>query len=265
MTSQPARGAAPAAGTVYLVGAGPGDAGLLTRRAETILAAATEVYHDYLVSPGVLALCRPNARLIDVGKTGHGEQTAQHAIIDRLIASARAGHCVARLKGGDPLLFGRGAEEALALDEAGIPFEIVPGVSSALSVPALAGIPVTARGHASSVAIVTGHSEAGRPARIPQAETIVVLMGVANAAVIRDQLIATGLDPRTPAAIVEWGSWPQERVVTAELHDLPDAIARAGIGAPTILVIGDVVRLRARLARQESQASSEQHCSSESS
>ena len=134
-------------------------------------------------------------------------------------------------------------------------------MSSALSVPALAGIPVTARGHASSVAIVTGHSEAGRPARIPQADTIVVLMGVANAAVIRDQLIATGLDPQTPAAVVEWGSWPQERVVTAELHDLPEAIVRAGIGAPAILVIGDVVRLRARLTRQ-SQAGSEQRCSS---
>jgi uroporphyrin-III C-methyltransferase len=236
---------------------------LLTRRAEAILAGATEVYHDYLVSPGVLALCPPHARLIDVGKTGHGEQTAQRVITDRLIASARAGHCVVRLKGGDPLLFGRGAEEALALDGAGIPFEIVPGVSSALSVPALAGIPVTARGHAASVAIVTGHSEAGRPARIPHADTIVVLMGVANAAVIRDQLIATGLDPETPAAIVEWGSWPQERVVTAELHDLPDAIVRAGIGAPAVLVIGDVVRLRARLSRRQTPAASEQRCSSE--
>ncbi len=262
MSHLAARDAAPAAGTVYLVGAGPGDPGLLTRRAETILSGATEVYHDYLVSPGVLACCGPHARLVDVGKTGHGEQTAQHVIIDRLVASARAGHCVVRLKGGDPLLFGRGAEEALALEAAGIPFEIVPGVSSALAVPALAGIPVTARGYASSVAIVTGHSDAGRPAPIPLADTIVVLMGVANAAVIRDQLLATGLDPRTPSAVIEWGTWPQERVVTAELHELPDAITRAGVGAPAILVIGEVVRLRAHLAGPPAPAVNEQACSS---
>jgi uroporphyrin-III C-methyltransferase len=229
---------------VYLVGSGPGDPGLLTLRAAALLAAATEVYHDYLVSDAVLACCGPHARLVNVGKTGHGLQTSQDAICTQLVASARAGHRVVRLKGGDPLLFGRGAEEGLALSDAGIPFEIVPGVSSALAVPAAAGIPLTARGHASSVVIVTGHSIAGRPAPIPLADTIVVLMGVANAAAIREQLLATGLDPRTPSAVIQWGTWPNQRVVTAALNELPDAIARAAIGAPAVLVIGEVVRLR---------------------
>ena len=207
----------PRPGTVYLVGAGPGDPGLLTLRAAALLAGATEVYHDYLVSEGVLAHCNPEARLIDVGsKTGHGPQTAQDVISGQLVASARAGHCVVRLKGGDPLLFGRGAEEALELDAAGIPFEIVPGVSSALAVPACAGIPLTARGQATSVAIVTGHSISGGPASIPAADTIVVLMGAANAAIIRDQLVATGLDPRTPSAVIEWGTWARQRVITAQ-------------------------------------------------
>ena len=141
----------PQPGVVYLVGAGPGDPGLLTLRAAELLAGATEVYYDYLVSGGVLARCAAGARLVNVGKVGHGPATAQGEIERQLVASARAGHRVVRLKGGDPLLFGRGAEEALALDAAGIPFEIVPGVSSALAVPAYAGIPVTARGHAASV------------------------------------------------------------------------------------------------------------------
>ena len=214
-----------------------------------MLAGATEVYHDYLVSEGVLACCNPQARLIDVGKTGHGPQTAQDVISGQLVASARAGHCVVRLKGGDPLLFGRGAEEALELDAAGIPFEIVPGVSSALAVPACAGIPLTARGQATSVAIVTGHSISGGPASIPAADTIVVLMGVANAA---DHSRSTRRNrPRSayPSAVIEWGTWARQRVITATLDDLPDAIARAGVGAPAVLVIGEVVRLRSRLAR----------------
>ncbi len=241
---------APRAGTVYLVGAGPGDPGLLTIRAAELLAAATVVYHDYLVSPAVLGRCRCGARLIDVGKIGHGPQTAQGVIERQLVSAARAGECVVRLKGGDPLLFGRGAEEALALADAGIPFEIVPGVSSALAVPAAAGIPVTARGYSTSVAVVTGHSMAGAPAPIPSADTIVILMGVANAASIRDQLIATGVAHDTPAAVIERGTCPAQRVVCGTLAELPDLIARENLGAPSILVIGEVVRLRARLAHR---------------
>ena len=187
---------------------------------------------------------------MNVGKVGHGPQTAQGAIEALLIDAASAGEIVVRLKGGDPLLFGRGAEEALALAAAGIPFEIVPGVSSALAVPAAAGIPVTARGIATSVAIVTGHSLAGGPAPIPQADTIVVLMGVASAAAIRDQLIATGVAADTPAAAIEWGTCPAQRIVTGSLADLPERIAREQLGAPAILVIGQVVGLRDRLVER---------------
>jgi uroporphyrin-III C-methyltransferase len=232
---------------VYLVGAGPGDPGLLTVRACEVLATATEVYHDWLVSDAVLARCHPEALLVNVGKVGHGPHTAQREIERLLVASARAGHSVVRLKGGDPLVFGRGAEEAMALHKAGIPFEIVPGVSSALAAPAYAGIPVTARGYATSVAIVTGHSVAGGPSAIPLADTIIVLMGVSNAAAIRDQIIALGRPPDTPAAVIEWGTWDTQRVVTGTLAELPELIARERMGAPSVLVIGEVVRLRALL------------------
>ena len=146
------------------------------------------------------------------------------------------------------MLFGRGAEEAIALEAAGIPFEIVPGVSSALAAPAYAGIPVTARGYAASVAIVTGHSTAGTPAPIPAADTIVVLMGVANAAAIRDQLLATGHAPETPAAVIEWGTCEAQRVVTGHARRrCPTSSHAERFGAPSILVIGEVVRLRERL------------------
>jgi uroporphyrin-III C-methyltransferase len=242
----------PRGGTVYLVGAGPGDPGLLTLRGAEILSRATVVYYDHLVSHGVLARCAADAQLVSVGKIGHGPQTAQRDIELQLVHAARAGHCVVRLKGGDPFVFGRGAEEALALEAAGIPFEIVPGVSSALAVPACAGIPVTARGYASSVAIVTGHSVSGAPAPIPIADTIVVLMGVSSAAAIRDQLIATGLSPTTPAAVVEWGTCDRQRAIDCTLAELPDAIAHGGFGAPAILVIGEVVRLRSRLEARAS-------------
>ena len=234
-------------GTVYLVGAGPGDPGLLTVRAAELLADATTVYYDYLVGDGILARCRPAARLVNVGKIGHGPQTAQGDIERQLIDAARAGHVVVRLKGGDPFVFGRGAEEALALADAGVRFEIVPGVSSAIAVPACAGIPVTARGMATSVAIVTGHSVSGGPPAIPVADTLVVLMGLANAGAVRDQLVATGLDPATPAAVVQSGTCERERVVVTTLDELPACIAREGLSAPATIVIGEVVRLRAQL------------------
>jgi len=232
---------------VYLVGAGPGDPGLLTLRGAELLAGATAIYYDYLVGEQILARCNPSARLVNVGKIGHGPQTAQRDIERHLIEAAQDGHCVIRLKGGDPFVFGRGAEEALALAAAGVPFEIVPGVTSALAVPAYAGIPVTARGVATSVAIVTGHSVSGGPPAIPMADTLVVLMGLANAAAIRDQLVATGLDPATPAAVVQWGTCERERVVVTTLDELPASIAREGMSAPATIVIGEVVRLRERL------------------
>lgn len=237
-------------GVVYLVGAGPGDPGLLTLRAADLLATADVVFHDYLVSEAVLARCGDGARLVNVGKVGHGSQTAQHVIEKQLIEAARCGQSVVRLKGGDPLLFGRGAEEALALVQAGIPFEIVPGVSSALAAPAYAGIPLTARGIAQSVSIATGHSCSGGPAGIPVADTIVVLMGMSNVSAVRRDLVASGVSADTPAAAIERGTWPTERVVCASLADLPERIADAGLGAPAVLVIGEVVRLRAQLRWQ---------------
>jgi uroporphyrin-III C-methyltransferase len=234
-------------GVVYLVGAGPGDPGLLTIRAAELLARADVVFHDYLVSEAVLARCHEGARLVDVGKVGHGPQCAQSAIETRLIEAARSGLSVVRLKGGDPLLFGRGAEEALALFAAGIPFEIVPGVSSAFAAPAYAGIPLTARGIAKSVSFATGHSCSGEPAAIPVADTIVVLMGVSNVAAVRRDLVAAGVSPETPAAAVQWGTCAAQRVVCGTLADLPERIAAAGLGAPAVVVIGEVVRLRERL------------------
>jgi uroporphyrin-III C-methyltransferase len=231
--------------TVYLVGAGPGDPGLLTVRALELIQQADVVMHDHLVSAGILAQCGPRTRVIDVGKIGHGPQAEQTAIERLLIALARAGRGVVRLKGGDPLLFGRGSEEAAALRAAHVPFEIVPGVSSAMAAPAYAGIPLTARGVASSVAIVTGHCarSGATPAAIPLADTIVVLMGVANAEALRDQLMASGRSADTPAAVIEWGTCAEQRVVVATVATLPEMITRAGLGAPAVIVIGETVRL----------------------
>jgi uroporphyrin-III C-methyltransferase len=235
-----------ARGTVYLVGAGPGDPGLLTVRALELIREADVVLHDHLVSPGILAECGTAARLIAVGKIGHGPQADQSAIERQLITLARAGQRVVRLKGGDPLLFGRGAEEASALRRAHVPFEIVPGVSSAMAAPAYAGIPLTARGVAASVAIVTGHcARSGEtPPDLPSADTLVVLMGIANAARLRDQLIAAGRSGDTPAAVIEWGTCAQQRAAVGTVSTLPDLIAREGFGAPAVIVIGETVRLR---------------------
>jgi uroporphyrin-III C-methyltransferase len=236
-------------GTVYLVGAGPGDPGLLTVRALELLRSADVVLHDHLVSPEILTACGSRVRLIDVGKIGHGRQVEQSAIDRQLVALARAGHSVVRLKGGDPFVFGRGAEEGIALRRAGIPFEVVPGVSSAIAAPAYAGIPLTARGFAASVAIVTGHcAHSDQLPEIPVADTIVVLMGIARAAAIRERLLNVGMRADTPVAVVEWGTSVQQRVTGATLATLPDAIARERVQAPAVIVIGKVVELRSSLA-----------------
>jgi uroporphyrin-III C-methyltransferase len=238
------RPAAP--GTVYLVGAGPGDPGLLTVRALELIRQADVVLHDHLVSAEILAECGHRTQIIDVGKVGHGPQADQGAIERQLVAFARTGGRVVRLKGGDPLLFGRGSEEAAALRAANVPFEIVPGVSSAMAAPAYAGIPLTARGVAASVAIVTGHCarSGATPAAIPNADTIVVLMGIANAEALRDQLVAAGRHADTPAAVIEWGTCARQRVVVGTIATLPAIIARAAVHAPAVIVIGETVRLR---------------------
>lgn len=240
----------PTPGVVYLVGAGPGDPGLLTVRALGLIRQADIVLHDHLVSHDVLAGCGDHTLVIEVGKIGYGPQADQGEIERQLIAFARAGLRVVRLKGGDPLIFGRGSEEAEALRKADVPFEIVPGVSSAIAAPAYAGIPLTARGIAASVAIVTGHCAKSRstPAPIPSADTIVVLMGIANAAAIRDELLAAGRRADTPVAVIEWATCRRQRVEVGVLATLPELIANASLRAPAVIVIGETVNLRRTLS-----------------
>jgi uroporphyrinogen III methyltransferase/synthase len=243
-------------GTVVLVGAGPGDPDLLTLRAAREIAGAEVLLYDALIDPVLLDMASPDCERIDVGKRGDGSRgVAQEAIAELMIEHARAGRRVVRLKGGDPFVFGRGGEEASALAEAGIPFEVVPGISSAVAVPAYAGIPVTDRRFASSVAIITGHrGKSPVDTRIPwealaqSVETLVVLMGTAWLPDIADRLIRGGRDPQTPTAVIEQGTRPRQRVVTAPLREIAERARAAGLRAPTIIVVGEVAGLRAELS-----------------
>ena len=237
-------------GTVYLVGAGPGDPELLTLRAQTLLASCDIILYDHLVNPLLLDHAPAHAERRYTGKVGHGSQHCQRDIEQALVDLALRRLRVVRLKGGDPLLFGRGGEEAAALAAAGIPYEIVPGVSSALAVPAYAGIPLTHRGVASSVAIVAGQClpECDRlPAATAGADTIVVLMGVARLRLIARRLLDAGRPAATPAAAIEWGTCDHQIEVIATLGTLADAVVAQGLTAPAVIVIGEVVRLRDRL------------------
>jgi uroporphyrinogen III methyltransferase/synthase len=241
---------------VYLVGAGPGDPGLLTRRGEALLSRADVVVYDHLASVGLLELAPRDARLIEAGKSiGHCMLT-QEEINGVLIDHARAGRAVVRLKGGDPWVFGRGAEEALALRAAGIPFEVVPGVTAAVGVTAYAGIPVTHRATASAVAFVTGHGDPeieplhgplDWPALAQFPGTLVVYMGVTHLAAICRTLIRLGKRRETPAAIIESGSTASQRVQVATLETLAQKARDSGVRPPALLVVGDVVRLRDEL------------------
>ena len=239
-------------GTVYLVGAGPGEPGLLTVRARDLLRGCDAVVYDYLVNPEVLAEVPARAERVYVGKVGGGRQTPQSEINRTLVGLAREGKSVVRLKGGDPFLFGRGGEEAEALHTAGVPFEVVPGVSSALAAPAYAGIPLTHRSFSSSVAIVTGtradgglHPNAFKG--LASAETIVVLMGMSRLGEIAGELMDAGRSPDTPAAVVRWGTYEGQQTVTGTLRTIKDEAARAGLRAPAVIVVGEVVSLRGRL------------------
>lgn len=239
-------------GTVYLVGAGPGEPGLLTVRALELLRGCDAVVYDYLVNPEVLAHVPARAERVYVGKVGGGRQTPQPEINRALVELARGGKSVVRLKGGDPFLFGRGGEEAEALHAAGVPFEVVPGVSSALAAPAYAGIPLTHRVFSSSVAIVTGTHADGELhpsalAGLASAETIVVLMGMSRLGEIADELMDAGRAPETPAAVVRWGTYEGQQTVTGTLRSIKDEVARAGLRAPAVIVVGEVVSLRGRL------------------
>jgi uroporphyrin-III C-methyltransferase/uroporphyrinogen III methyltransferase/synthase len=231
--------------SVYLVGAGPGDPDLMTVRGLRLLRRADVVIYDRLVSPELLAEAPEQAELIYAGKEPGRHSCPQEEIHDLLIHHASQGKVVVRLKGGDPFLFGRGAEEALACAEAGIACEVVPGVTSALSVPALAGIPVTHRGIAASFLVVTGHCD-GRDRVDWQAaarvDTLVILMGHARLDDIAERLVSNGRAPSTPAAAISRGSLPEERVVVSTLSDIAERAA--GLASPVLVVVGEVVRLR---------------------
>lgn len=247
-------------GLVSLVGAGPGGADLITVRGLGRLREADVVAFDRLVAPELLDAARPDAERLYVGK--HGPDTPaegrrsvpQEAINALLVSRARAGLKVVRLKGGDPFVFGRGGEEALALRRAGVPFEVVPGVSSALAVPAHAGIPVTQRGVASSLAVVTGHEDPGKArgavdwgALAGAVDTLVVLMPVGRLEAIAAELIRHGRSPATPAALIENGATPAQRTVEASLGTIAAAACAAAVAAPATLVVGEVVRLRSEI------------------
>jgi len=239
-------------GKVYLVGAGPGDPGLLTVKALDLLRRADVVVYDYLVNPDLLVNIRGDAERIYAGKVGGGRQTPQDEINSLLIERARRGKIVVRLKGGDPFLYGRGGEEGQALHQAGVSFELVPGVSSALAVPAYAGIPLTHRGLSRSVAIVTGtHANdddlSTQLSRVAGVDTIVILMGLSQLQRISEGLILAGRAPETPVAVIRWGSYESQQTICGTLDDIANNVERAGLRAPVVIVIGEVVRLRDEL------------------
>jgi uroporphyrin-III C-methyltransferase/precorrin-2 dehydrogenase/sirohydrochlorin ferrochelatase len=233
-----------AKGRVALVGAGPGDPGLLTVRAAELLSRAEVVFYDALVDPAILDWCRPDADLVSVGKRGGAPSTAQAAIEREMIAAARAGRFVVRLKGGDPFVFGRGGEEVLALAGAGIPVEVVPGVSSVMAAPALAGIPLTHRGVAASFAVTTARRADGALhdfRDLAGVDTLVVMMVVNSLALVADQLIVAGRSADCPAAVVESASTPSQRVVRGVLRTIASQSRAARVEGPALLVVGEVV------------------------
>ncbi len=228
--------------TVFLVGAGPGDPELLTVRAARLLAAADVVVHDRLISPEVMALIGPGARLHDVGKAP-GLSHSQERINELLVSLGRRYGCVVRLKGGDPFVFGRGGEEAVALGAEGVAVEVVAGITSAFAGPLLAGIPVTHRGLSHGVTVVTGSAVPGatvdfRPLANPDV-TLVVLMGVRRRRIIARELMEGGLDPATPVAVIERASSDEQRVLRCAL----DELGPLSVSAPAVLVIGAVAAL----------------------
>jgi uroporphyrinogen III methyltransferase/synthase len=238
-------------GRVYIVGAGPGEPDLLTLKGKRCLEEADVIVYDYLVNEDVLAHGRSDAERLRLGKPGSAARLSQKKINGLLVRRAREGKVVVRLKGGDPFLFSRGAEEAEALADAGVPFEVVPGVTSAIAVPSYAGIPLTHRGLASTVAIVTGHEDSAKAASgidwkaVAGMETVVFLMGAGRLSQIVARLVEEGRAPDTPVAVIEWGTWPRQRTVTGTLRDIRDKAK--GTRRPAVIVIGEVVRLRKRL------------------
>jgi uroporphyrinogen III methyltransferase/synthase len=242
-------------GIVYLVGAGPGDPGLMTRRSLELIAAADDVLYDRLIPPGALAGARPDAQLRYVGKEPGKPAVEQERINELLVELGRAGRRVVRLKGGDPFVFGRGGEEAEALAAAGVAFEVVPGVTAGVAAPAYAGIPVTHRDTASAVAFVTGHEDPSKDGSALDWDalagfpgTLVFYMGVRNLALIAERLTAAGRDPREPVAVVARGTLSGQRTVTGTLAEIADSVAAADLRPPAITLVGRVAGLRETLA-----------------
>jgi uroporphyrinogen III methyltransferase/synthase len=246
-----------ASGIVHLVGAGPGAPGLITVAGREALERADVVVYDRLGTEGLLHLCRPAAELVDAGKAPGRAAMSQDEINAALVEHGRGGRRVVRLKGGDPFVFGRGGEEAEALAAAGVPFEVVPGVTSAIAAPAAAGVPVTHRGLATSFTVVTGHEDPGKPseqtdwaalARVPG--TLVVLMGMGRLGDIADALMAAGRPRDEPAAAVQWGTTPRQRSVAATVGTLAARVEEAGLGPPSVIVVGPVAGLAATIGAE---------------
>ncbi len=245
-------------GRVFLVGAGPGASDLITIRGADVLSRADVVIYDNLVSPELIRLAPPRAELIYAGKRGGSEKSIEQSELNAmLIAHARKGRVVVRLKGGDPFIFGRGGEEAEALARARVEFEVVPGVTSAIAGPAFAGVPLTHRGHGSFVALITGHEDESKGASaVPWDDlvaaaahggTLVILMATARMRATLDRIRAAGLPPETPAVCVQWATTAAQKTVSATLATLADASAREEIGAPAVIVVGELAGMRESL------------------
>ncbi len=242
-------------GKVYLVGAGPGDPGLLTLKGKALLETADVVIHDALISAPILAMINPQAEVINAGKRRGMHSLMQAEITELLMAKAREAAIVVRLKGGDPFVFGRGGEEMEDLVAAGIPVEVVPGITAGIAALAYAGIPLTHRNYSSSVVFVTGHEGAGkyRPAVnwraiAEAAETIVIYMGIHHLPAIVEQLLAANLAPDTPVALVRWGTRPDQEELVGQLHTIVPQVEAAQFKAPAIVVVGRVVELQPMLS-----------------
>ncbi|MEL1136254.1 uroporphyrinogen-III C-methyltransferase [Desulfitobacterium sp. THU1] len=241
-------------GYVYLVGAGPGDPKLITVKGSECIAKADVLIYDRLASRRLLTLARPDCELIYVGKSPDRHTLRQEEINALLVQKGLEGKIVTRLKGGDPFVFGRGGEEAEDLLKAGIPFEVVPGVTSAISVPAYAGIPVTHRDLTSSFAVITGHEDPTKNSSALAWEhlstahgTLIFLMGMENLALIASKLIENGRSPSTPVGIIQWGTRPEQKVLVGELHNIAELVKTEGFTNPSIIIVGEVVQLREKL------------------
>jgi len=246
-------------GKVYIVGAGPGDPGLITVKAMRLIGEADVIVYDHLVNQRILKYAQPQARMIDAGKQAGHRMLEQEAINRLLVKEAKSGRTVVRLKGGDPFIFGRGGEECQALAVRGIPFEVVPGVTSAVAAPAYAGIPLTHRACASSVALVTGHEDTAKKAptvdfqKLARAvDTVVCLMGVKTMERTVRKLKAGGASSRTPVAVIEQGTYPHQRVVEGTLDTIISRVKRKDIRPPAVMVVGKAAQLRRQIAWFES-------------